>query len=32
MLEYVTQKFATIAEDFCNKYSKFVNITKWSKV
>jgi len=31
MLEHVTWKFATIAEDLENKYSKFVNITKYSK-
>jgi len=27
-LEHVTQEFATIIKDFCNKYSKLVNITK----
>jgi len=31
MLEHVTWKFATIAEDLENKYSGFVNITKYSK-
>ena len=31
-LEHVTQEFATIIKDLWNKYSKLVNITKWSKV
>ena len=32
MLECITQKFTTIVEDLQNKYSEFVNITKYSKV
>jgi len=31
ILECVTQEFAIIAEDFWNKYSKLINITKYSK-
>jgi len=31
MLEYVTQEFTIIAKDLWNKYSKFINITKYSK-
>jgi len=32
MLEHITQKLITIAEDLWNKYSKPVNITKKSKI
>jgi len=31
MLKHMTQKFTTIVEDLWNKYSKFVNITKYFK-
>jgi len=32
MLESITQEFTAIIEDFWRKFSKMVNITKWSKV
>jgi len=31
ILEYITQEIAIIIEHLWNKYSKFVNITKWFK-
>jgi len=32
MLEAITQKFASIAEKLWYKYSKSINITKYSKI
>ena len=32
MLKEVTQEFASIVDKLCYKYSKYVNITKHSKV
>ena len=32
MLESITQEFTAIIEDLWKKFSKIVNITKWSKV